>query len=264
MSNISAEKLNIEQNAERGLREIFSKRMAEGKAKWVGTQYPCLSYAQEAEMSLREYEEFVYSATFANQPDPIAAWENIRKNQQKYVDFLKGKKTIYIRGDHADLHLSVDGRTFINEGGEENMPGGEVFTSPVENSANGWIDFTYPAIMHGHEVQGIRLEFKDGKVIKATAEKNEDFLIKMLDVDENARYLGEFAFGTNYGIQRFTKNLLFDEKIGGTIHLALGEGFEDAGGKNMSSIHWDMICDMHHGEILADGEIFYKDGHFVE
>jgi aminopeptidase len=179
------------------------------------------------------------------------------------VDWLAGKKQVTVKGPNADLSLSIEGRTFINADGEKNMPSGEIFTSPVEESAQGWIRFTYPAISSGREVEGIELEFKDGKVVSARAEKNEEFLLTMLDTDESARYLGEFAIGTNYGIKKFTKSILFDEKIGGSIHLAIGFGFIEAGGKNQSAIHWDMICDMRDdSEIHVDGELFYKNGQF--
>ncbi len=262
-SQIPAERSRIQQLSAQQLMQVFSQRMAAGSLKWVGTQYPCQSYAQEAEMSLWEYEDFVYSATLADQPDAVSAWQKVKQNQQRYADYLRGKKDIRIRSPHADLHLSIEGRDFLNDGGESNMPGGEIYTSPVENSANGWIEFTYPAIEDGREVTGIRLEFADGKVTRASAQKNEDFLLEMLEVDAGARYLGEFAFGTNYGITHFSKSLLFDEKIGGTIHLALGNGFPEIGSKNTSSLHWDMVCDMRSGEITADGEVFYRDGHFV-
>ncbi len=143
------------------------------------------------------------------------------------------------------------------------MPSGEVFTGPVEDSANGWVEYTYPAIEKGKEVSGIRLEFKDGKVVNASAKKNEEFLLAMLDIDDGARYLGEFAVGTNYGIQKFTKSILYDEKIGGSFHMALGAGYPETGSKNVSSIHWDMICDIREdSEIHVDGELFYKDGKF--
>ena len=162
------------------------------------------------------------------------------------------------------LTLSVEGRTFINSDGKHNMPSGEVFTGPVEDSANGWVRFTYPAVHGGREVEGIELAFEDGKVVKATAKKNEDYLLQMLDIDDGARYLGEFAIGTNFGIQKFTKNILFDEKIGGSFHMAVGAGYPDTGSQNKSAIHWDMICDMRDGgEIWVDGEQLYKDGAFV-
>jgi aminopeptidase len=144
------------------------------------------------------------------------------------------------------------------------MPSGEIFTSPIEDSAEGWVRFSYPAIRQAREVEGIELTFEKGRVTKASATKNEEFLINMLDTDEGSRYLGEFAIGTNNRINRFIKNMLFDEKIGGTIHMAIGFGFPEIGGENVSAIHWDMICDMRAGgQIYADGELFYDSGEFM-
>ena len=262
-SGIDPSKIQIRNRAQMEFREIFMRRTLAGELRWVGTQYPTQSAAQEADMSLREFEDFVYGATFADQEDPIAHWLRIHDEQEKMVNWLRGKKHVVLHSPFADLSLSIEGRDFINSSGKKNMPSGEIYTSPLEDSANGWIEFTYPAIIGGREVEGIRLVFKDGKVVEASAQKNEDYLVKMLDTDEGSRFLGEFAIGTNYGIQRFTKSILFDEKIGGTIHLAIGRGFPEIGGKNISSIHWDMICDMQKdSEILVDGERFYKDGHF--
>lgn len=243
--------------------ETYMKRSAEGDLRWTLTNYPCNAFAQEADMSLSDYEDFVFSATYCDQDDPIAEWQRISKEQQKIVDWLKGKKQVTVKAPTADLSLSIEDRTFINSDGTHNMPSGEIFTGPVEDSCNGWVEYTYPAITHGREVEGIRLEFKDGKVTKASAEKNQDFLLSQLDVDEGARYLGEFAIGTNYGIQKFTKSILYDEKIGGSFHMALGSGYPETGSKNKSAIHWDMICDLRtDSEIRVDGELLYKDGQF--
>lgn len=263
LSSIDPQKQRIRSLAAKDVFTTFLNRLSSGDMMWVGTQYPCQAYAQEADMSLRDFERFVYGATFADQDDPVARWKEIKNSQQQLVDWLNGKNRFEVKGPHADLSLSCEGRTFINDAGEKNMPGGEIFTSPVEDSVNGWIEFTYPAIESGREVDGIRLEFDQGKVVKASAQKNEAFLLEMLDSDEGARYLGEFAIGTNYGIQRFTKSILYDEKLGGTIHLALGSSLPLTGGKNQSSIHWDMICDMRtQSQIVADGEVFYKNGQF--
>jgi len=232
--------------------------------RWVMSNYPCQALAQEAEMSLADYENFVYQATFADQVDPVKNWLNIHDEQERLVLRLTGKKTISIHGTHADLELSIAGRKFVNSDGDQNMPSGEIFTSPVEESVNGWAYFSYPAIYQGTAVEGVRLEFERGRVVNASAEKNEPFLLKMLDTDEGSRFLGELGIGTNYGITRFTKNILYDEKIGGTFHLALGSGFGEAGGENESSIHWDLITDAtKETEMHADGELFYKDGRFT-
>lgn len=264
LTGIDPESQRQYQAARRKFMRRFMERSAAGEHRWVGTLFPCAAYAQEADMSLREYQDFVYGATFADQPDPVACWHEIRDMQQRLVDWLAGKETIQVQGPHIDLTLSIAGRTFINSDGKRNMPSGEIFTSPVEDSVNGWVRFSYPAIRDGREVEGVEFEFKDGKVVRATAEKNEAYLLSQLDIDEGARYLGEFAVGTNYQIQRFTKSILYDEKIGGTIHMAVGAGYPETGSRNQSSIHWDFICDMRHdSRILIDGELFYENGQFT-
>lgn len=243
--------------------EAYRERYAEGKLRWVATLFPTDAYAQDAEMGTSEFEDYVYSTTYADSDDPVKEWTRIHDEQQRIVDHLKGKKDVAVKGPNVDLKLSIDGRSFINSDGKRNMPSGEVFTSPVEDSAEGWIRFTYPAVTRGREVDGIELRFEKGKIVHATAEKNEAFMLSMLDIDEGARYLGEFAIGTNKMINRFIKNILFDEKIGGTIHLAVGSGFREIGGKNNSAIHWDMICDMRDGgTIHVDDELIYDSGEF--
>ncbi|NPA92460.1 MAG: aminopeptidase [Chloroflexi bacterium] len=263
MTQIPPAKQRAAQKARTPLMATFMRRSAEGGLRWVSTLFPTAAYAQEADMSLAEYEDFVYRATFADQPDPVAKWQEIHDLQQRMVDWLKGKREVVVKGPHVDLTLSIEGRTFINSDGHHNMPSGEIFTGPVEDSVNGWVRFTYPALYAGREVEGVSFRFENGKVVEAHAEKNEAFLLEMLDTDPGARYLGEFAVGTNYGIDRFTKNILFDEKIGGTIHMAVGAGYPETGSKNKSGIHWDFICDMRtDSAIWVDGELFYKDGQF--
>ncbi len=215
-------------------------------------------------MSLAEYEDFVFQACFVGKPDPVAEWRRVAKEQERIVNYLNAKKTIKVEGKDTDLTVAVSGRKWINCCGLRNMPDGEVFTGPVEDSAQGRIRYSYPAIYGGKEVVDVRLEFKDGKVTEARAEKGEDLLQAMIAMDEGAKRIGEFAIGTNYGVQRFTKNTLFDEKIGGTIHLALGFSIPESGGVNQSGIHWDMVCDLKEGgRIFADGEKFYEDGKFL-
>lgn len=240
------------------------ERGAAGDFRWVITLFPTSAYAQDAEMSLQEFEDYVYHATFADNEDPIGAWQNLHDEQQRYVDWLKGKSAVRVTGPHVDLSLSIEGRTFRNSDGDRNMPSGEIFTGPVEQSVNGWIRFQYPAIYGGHQVEDVRLEFERGKVVKATAKKNEAFLQQMIATDPGASYLGEFAMGTNQNINRFIGNILFDEKIGGTIHVALGRGYPETGSRNESAIHWDMICDMRDGgEIMVDDECIYQSGRFL-
>jgi aminopeptidase len=247
--------------ARRPLSDRLLERAAKKELRWTGTLYPTQAFAQDAEMSLREFEDFVYRACLVHEPDPIKAWRKISKKQQRLVDWLNKAREIHVVGPDTDLKLEVTGRRWENCDGHENFPDGEIFTAPIEDSMNGHIRYTYPACAYGREVEDVRLQFKDGKVIKATAAKNEQFLLKMLETDKGARYVGEFAFGTNSGIQRFTKNILFDEKIGGTIHLALGKGYLETGSKNKSAIHWDMVCDLRDGgEVRVDGTLFLKDG----
>jgi len=240
------------------------RRGAEGAFKWVTTLYPTEGYAQDAGMSLREYEDFVFKAVHTKENDPVAYWKSTEAGQQKAIDWLAGKNQVVLRGPNVDLTLSILGRKFKNSVGLFNMPDGEIFTGPVEDSVNGWVKFTYPAIYDGVAVEGAELTFNSGRVSRASAEKNQDYLLKMLESDAGSRYLGEFAIGTNKDIDRFTGHILFDEKIGGTFHMALGAGYPETGSHNKSAIHWDMICDLRtDSEILVDGELFYKNGEFV-
>jgi aminopeptidase len=244
--------------------EAQMRRGAEGKFKWVTTLYPTYGYAQDAGMSLEEYEDFVFGAVHAGEKDPIAYWSSSGAEQQKAIDFLADKSQVVLRGPNVDLTLSIKGRKFENSIGRFNMPDGEIFTGPVEDSVNGWVRFTYPAISGGVAVEGAELTFNKGRVETAKAAKNENYLLKMLETDSGSRYLGEFAIGTNKDITRFTGNILFDEKIDGSIHMALGAGYPETGSKNKSAIHWDLICDLRtDSEIQADGQPFYKDGKFI-
>ena len=244
--------------------ETQMRRGADGSFKWVTTLFPTDAYAQDAGMSMKQYEDFVFNSVHANEDDPIAFWEKVRADQQKAVDFMKDKKQVILRGPNVDLTLSVKGRTFANSFGQFNMPDGEIYTGPVEDSANGWVKFTYPAIYNGVAVEDAELTFVNGKVTRVNASKNQDYLFKMLETDAGSRFIGEFAIGTNFDINKFTGQILFDEKIGGSFHLALGAGYPETGSKNRSAIHWDMICDMRKdSEITVDGEMLYKDGKFV-
>jgi aminopeptidase len=264
LSGIDPGRQQMQQLARKDWLEIYHRRSASGDLRWTVTNYPCQAFAQEADMSLVDYEDFIYKATFADRDKPVDAWQEIHDEQQKIVKWLFGKKNIEIIGIHADISMSIEGRSFINSSGTTNMPSGEIYTSPVEESVNGWVEFTYPVVRMGREIHGVRLEFKDGKVVKASAEKNEAYLIEVLDTDEGSRYLGELGIGTNFGIDRFTKNVLYDEKIGGSFHLAIGNSFEKAGGKNNSTVHWDMICDARvDTKITVDGVLFYENGKFI-
>lgn len=262
LSNVDPNRQAIASAARRPVMETFLKRAAQGELRWTGTQYPTQASAQDAEMSLGEYEDFVFNAGLLQENDPISAWKEISQRQARFVDFLNQKQDIRIQAPNGtDLSFSVAGRTWINCDGHENFPDGEVFSAPVEDSVNGTIEYSFPAVHNGREVHDIRLTFEDGQVVDASASKNQDYLIGMLDQDPGARILGECAVGTNYSITQYTRNTLFDEKIGGTCHLALGATYPETGGKNSSGLHWDMVCDLRKGgTIAADGEVFHKDG----
>jgi len=264
LSNIDPKKLQVSRGARKEIHSKFFDKVANGEAKWCGTQFPTNASAQEANMSLEEYEDFVFGSMLLDKEDPVAEWKKISEEQEKICKYLDKKKTLHIKSKDTDLKMSIEGRKWINCDGRQNFPDGEVFTTPIEDTVEGHIRFSYPGIYMGKEIEDIRLQFKNGKVVKASAAKREDLLLTLLDTDEGSRFLGEIAVGTNYGIQEFTKNMLFDEKIGGTVHAALGSAPKETGGKNESGIHWDMLCDMKNGgEIYADGELIYKDGKFL-
>ncbi len=240
--------------------KAFYGRAAKGELNWCLTAYPSQAMAQEADMSLSDYREFVFGSGMLNEDDPVGFWRQEGKKQRKIVDWMKGRNQVVLKGSNIDLKLSIKERVFIPCDGRVNFPDGELFTAPVEDSVEGWVRFKYPAIEYGKEVADIELWFEKGRVVKEKASKNQELLTSMLNSDAGARTLGEFGIGTNYGITRFTKNMLFDEKMGGTIHLAVGMGYPESGSKNESGIHWDMLCDMNDAEIKVDGDLFYKNG----
>ncbi|MDP8926639.1 MAG: aminopeptidase [Actinomycetota bacterium] len=246
-----------------GKRDKALRDMIVGRDRWALTLFPTEALAQESEMSLDDYEEFVFEAMALNEDDPVRYWREKAKEQQRLVERLEEADEVRITGPETDLTLSVKDRKFLNGDGSHNMPCGEIFTGPVEDSANGEVYFGIPVAVGGREVSGVRLRFEEGRVVGSRAEKGEEYLSAMLDADDGARYLGELGIGTNYGIPRATKNILFDEKLGGTVHLAVGRSYEKTGGKNESSVHWDLICDLREGgELYADGELLQKDGKF--
>jgi aminopeptidase len=263
LSGIDPSRISRARKARSELFNTMLGRMGKKDLKWTGTVFPTQAGAQEADMSLSEYQDFVYGAGMLNFPDPVAAWKEEGVRQQRLITWLEGKKAVTLKGKDIDLQLSIQGRGFEEANGKLNFPDGEIYTSPVEESVNGWVRFAYPAIYDGREVIDIELRFNNGKVEQEKASKGQDFLTRLLDTDPGARYLGEMGIGTNYNIPRFSKNMLFDEKLGGTIHLAIGAGFPEVGGKNESGVHWDMLCDMSESEIVVDGEVFYKDGKFT-
>lgn len=263
LANVNSASVTRVQTAMGPITARRMSRSAEGTYRWVVCRYPTNAYAMEADMSLTEYEEFVFDACLLNDADPVSKWKALGIKQQVYVDYLQTKKQLHVRGANVDLTMSIDGRKWKNSCGLRNFPDGEVYTGPVEDSVEGWIRYSYPAIYLSREVSGVQLWWEKGRVVKASASKNEGFLIKTLDTDVGARSLGEFAIGDNYGIKKFSKDILFDEKIGGTIHLAVGMGYPDTGSVNKSAVHWDMITGMEDAEIAADGDVFYKNGQFL-
>ncbi len=263
-TNIDPARIQKQQLAQGGTFGTFMRRTSTGELRWAVTLYPTHGWAQEAGMSLEEFTDFVYGAAFCDREDPMAEWLRLRDIQQEKVDWLRGKRQIRIEGEQVDLELSIEGRSFVNSHGRHSICDGEIYTGPVEDSANGWVKFSFPAMMRGQWIKGIRLGFRDGRVVEASADENERGLLALLDTDAGARALGEFAIGMNDRILRPTGQLLFDEKIAGTFHLAVGAGYPDTGNTNRSAIHWDLVCDMRPGgRMYADGQLFYENGAFV-
>ncbi|WP_186430521.1 aminopeptidase [Clostridium sp. BSD9I1] len=262
-SNIPSEKIKYSSKGASSWRRIYSERCGDGTLRWCGTQFPTHADAQEASMNIFEYEDFVYGAGLLDYDDPVAEWKKISRDQERWVKYLDTKKELHMISEGTDIKVNIENRKWINCDGKANFPDGEIFTSPVEDGINGVITFSFPGIYAGKEIEGIVLKVEQGKVVEATAKKGEELLKELINTDEGSSFFGEVAIGTNYGIKKFTRNMLFDEKIGGTIHMALGDSMPEAGGKNRSTIHWDMLCDMRNGgKIYADGELFYENGEF--
>ncbi len=260
---VDPEKLKKYKQANQAVNKTYFARTATRDLKRNLCQYPTVAAAQNAGMSLEEYEQFVFGACQLYEDDPIQKWLDVRQFQQQIVDLLNQRETIRYKGEGIDISFSTKGRTWINSDGQTNMPSGEVYTSPVEDSVNGVVNFSYPAVYMGREVEDVTLWVKDGYIEKWEAARGQDFLDEIFQIDGTRRF-GEAAIGTNYNINRFTKNILFDEKIGGTIHMAIGQSYLQAGGQNQSSIHWDMIGKMTNGgEIFADDEKIYDSGKFL-
>ncbi|MDQ3669293.1 MAG: aminopeptidase [Actinomycetota bacterium] len=241
------------------------ERAANGDLRWTVTLFPTNASAQDAEMSLAEYEDFVYQAALVDREDPVGEWRSFGERLGRIAEWLGGKGEIRIVAEGTDLTLGVEGRTWVPSNGKENLPDGEVFTGPLETEVEGEIAITFPAAFQGRLVEGIRLRFEGGEVVEASARKGQPFLEEMLAMDAGARRAGEFAFGLNESIQNYTLNTLFDEKMGGTVHLALGRSYPETGGVNVSALHWDLVCDLRAGsEVYADGEVVYRDGRFLD
>ena len=264
MTNVDPNKQVIRSIAYKPIHDLFLKRASKKDLRWCVTQYPTNASAQDADMSLIDYENFIFQAAHVFEENPINYWKKIYKKQENIKNFLKTKEKLQVIAGDTDLTLSIKDREWINCYGKENFPDGEIFTGPVENSAEGVISYSFPAVHGGRLADNIKLWFKKGRVIKSKASQGESFLKSMLNMDKGSSRIGEFAFGTNYGIKKYTKNTLFDEKIGGTIHIAIGSGYPETGSKNSSGLHWDMVCDLRkNGEIYADGELIYRNGKFL-
>jgi aminopeptidase len=249
----------------RAARSRVPLREARLARRWCGTLWPTPALAQQAAMSEEDYAAFVARALFVDRPDPVAAWRELSERQARLVERLSEAREIRIEADGTDLRLHVDGRTWINSDGRRNMPSGEVFTGPLERSAQGSIRFTVPSSPRGVLVEDVTLTFVDGEAVEARAQRGEDYLRAALRTDPGARFLGELGIGTNPGIDRATGSILLDEKIAGTVHLALGRSYPETGGTNESAVHWDLICDLRQGgRLSADGEVVAEDGRLVQ
>ncbi|MCP5470391.1 MAG: aminopeptidase [Chlamydiales bacterium] len=266
LSKVDPRKQALKSIANQPLLATTMQRSANGELDWVVTLCPTQGLAQEADMGILDYTDFVFRAAHLDEKDPVAFWQSQEKKQKKMVEFLEKKKQLHFKTNAGtDLVVNVEGMRWMNSCGKRNFPDGEVFTGPKEGGVDGIVRYTYPAIYHGTVVEDVELIFEKGEVVQATASKNEAFLHAMIKQDAGASRLGEIAIGTNYRIESFSQNILFDEKIGGTFHAALGAGYPETKCTNQSGLHWDMICDLRQGgTIEADGEVISKDGKFTQ
>jgi aminopeptidase len=264
LSGVPPERQSTRRRATRELLETSMRRSATGEFRWVYTLFPTNAYAADAEMSLADFEDFYFHACLADDAEPLTAWKRASEETRRLADWIDGRSEVHVVGEGTDVRLGIEGRKFIAAVGDHNMPDGEFFTGPIEDSVEGVVSFQLPAMIGGREVAGVRLRFDAGKVVDATAERGEEFLISSLDTDEGARRLGELGIGTNYGIDRGTRDVLLDEKIGGTVHMAIGASYPETGGTNESGVHYDMVCDLRRGgRIEVDGEVLQEDGKFL-
>jgi aminopeptidase len=264
LSQADPKKQALAQRARKDLMETSMKRSAAGEYRWALTLFPTHAYASQAGMPLSQYEDFLYGACLATDGDPVTAWERQSDTVNRLSEWMTGKQEVHITAPGTDITLGVEGRTWIPCAGSHNMPDGEFFTGPVEDSVEGEVSFSFPVTYSGREVAGVRFRFEGGKIVDASAERGEEFLLEMLDTDDGARRLGELGIGTNYGITTGTKEILLDEKIGGTVHMAIGMSYPETGGTNSSAVHWDMICDLRQGgTITVDGRELQRDGQFL-
>jgi aminopeptidase len=264
LSGVPPERQTLRQSVTGDLMSRAMKRSAEGGFRWCYTLFPTSAYASEAEMSLADYEDFYFGACLANDPEPLTAWKRASEETRRLAGWAEGREEVRVTAPGTDITLGVAGRRFIPCVGDNNMPDGEFFTGPVEDSVDGVVTFHLPAVIGGREVSGVRLRFEAGVVVEASAERGEEYLVKLLDTDEGARRLGELGIGTNYGIDRGTREVLLDEKIGGTVHMAVGTSYPESGGENESAVHTDLVCDLRlGGKLEVDGIVMQEDGRFV-
>jgi aminopeptidase len=264
LSAVPPERQTKRQTATGKLLARMMDRSAAGEFRWCYTLYPTNAYAAEAEMSLRDYEDFYFGACLATDGDPLTAWQRASAETERLAEWIEGHEEVRVTAPGTDIRLGIAGRKFIPCTGKHNMPDGEFFTGPVEDSVEGEATFHLPAVIAGREVSGVHLRFESGKVVDASAERGEEFLVQLLDTDDGARRLGELGIGTNYAIDRGTLEVLLDEKIGGTVHMAVGRSYPESGGVNESAVHTDLVCDLRRGgKIEVDGEDLQVDGKFV-
>jgi aminopeptidase len=264
MAKVPSEKVAKRSSANQPLSKLLLERSAKKELSWVICNFPTESLAQEGKMSLDDYTDFLLKACYLYEQDPVAEWKKIGEMHERLVEYLNKTSKIRYVGEKTDITFSTKGRKWISCSGLNNFPDGEIFTSPVEDSAEGEIYFDFPQLYRGNEAKGVWVKLEKGKVVEAKAESGEDFFIKMIDQDAGARFVGEIAIGTNKQIQEITGNILFDEKIGGSIHMALGASYPETGGKNESGLHWDLIKNMKNGgKIYADDILIYENGDFI-
>src|SRR3954465_12238764 len=264
LSGVPPERQTKRQSAMGSLMARSMERTAEGSFRWCYTLFPTSAYASEAEMSLDDYEDFYYDACLANDHDPLTAWQRASEETRRLADWIGGREEVHVTAPGTDIKLGISGREFIPCVGDNNMPDGEFFTGPVEDSVEGEVSFHLPAVIGGREVSGVKLRFEAGRVVDASADRGEEYLLKLLDTDEGARTLGELGIGTNYGIDKGTREVLLDEKIGGTVHMAVGASYPESGGENESAVHTDLVCDLRlGGKLEVGGVVMQEDGRFV-
>lgn len=264
LSGVAPERQTLRQSVTGDLMSRAMQRSADGDFRWCYTLFPTSAYASEAEMSLSDYEDFYYGACLAGDADPLSAWRRASEETERLAEWIQGHEEVRVTAPGTDIKLGIAGRTFIPCDGRNNMPDGEFFTGPVEDSVEGEVSFHLPAVIGGREVSGVRLRFEDGLVVDASAARGEEYLLKLLDTDPGARRLGELGIGTNYGIDRGTREVLLDEKIGGTVHMAVGTSYPESGGVNESAVHTDLVCDLRlGGKLEVDGVVMQEDGRFI-